>query len=260
MKISATPKFEPCPEYQGRAVCVDVTTPKAVNTDFGPKNVFKIVFEIDEVRNVKIDGKDTTQRWAVWSRGFTETLGERSALRAFLKQWFGRDLTQEELAGFETETLIGRPAFLVVTHTQEGTETYANIAAITPDKSGNPLQPSGQFVRQKDRDAKKDTTHRQTTTQAPAGSTSLPGTGPSHSAAEPVTSWTATKVHIGRFKGSEIRELSTESIEALVTHWLPTAKANAKPTADDRRLMAALDAYIAQKPAPPAPETDEVPY
>lgn len=260
MKITATPKFEPCPEYHGRAVCVDVTEPKQIQTEFGPKNVFRIVFEIDLERNVKIDGKDEVQRWAVWSRGFTESLGERAALRKFLKDWFGRDLNAEELAGFETENLIGKPAFLIISHTTEGNEAYANIHAITPDKSGNPLQPSGKFIRKKDRDAKKDVGHRQT--QSPASSTSpLPGSGPAAGSNQPPSSWTATKVHVGRFKGTELRELAPDSIDALVTHWLPTAKANPKATADDRRLVAALETYVEQKTAAaPEPEPDEVPY
>ena len=34
-------------------------------------------------------------------------------------------------------------------------------------------------------------------------------------------------------------------VGALIQNWLPTAKANAKPTADDKRLIAALEAWQA---------------
>ena len=34
--------FEPCPEYTGRAVCVDITPLKAYETQYGTKQKFKI--------------------------------------------------------------------------------------------------------------------------------------------------------------------------------------------------------------------------
>jgi hypothetical protein len=33
-------------------------------------------------------------------------------------------------------------------------------------------------------------------------------------------------------------------VQALCEKWLPTAKVNAKPTADDKRLIAALDWWL----------------
>jgi len=67
----------------------------------------------------------------------------------------------------------------------------------------------------------------------------------------------ATKIHVGKCKGLEVRDLSPEQVGALIGHWLPAAKANAKPSADDRRLIAALEAWqAAQKPV----EDDNVPY
>jgi hypothetical protein len=110
MKIkSNSSNFEPCPEYTGRAVCVDVTPLKKQQSDYGEREVFKIVFEVDATRP---DGS----RFLVWSRNFTPTLNEKSNLRKFLKGWLGRDLTKEELDGFDTESLIGKPANMVVVH------------------------------------------------------------------------------------------------------------------------------------------------
>ena len=57
----------------------------------------------------------------------------------------------------------------------------------------------------------------------------------------------ATKIHVGRCKGLELRDLAPEQVQALVEKWLPTAKANAKPTADDRRLVAALEWWVAAR-------------
>lgn len=244
IKGNANKSFEPCPEYTGRAVCVDVTDLKPVNTEYGPKDVFRIVFEVDLQQTLKVDGKEEKRPWCVWSRGFTPNLGDKAALRKFLIGWFGRDLTEAEVTMFETESLIGKPAFLVITHTTKGDEVYANIASCTPDRSVTPLVPSGKFVRQKDRQKQSgigkpgDASYRRTETPAVS-------TAPE----DPQASYLTTKVHVGRFKGTELRELAKDSVENLVRHWLPVVRQNPKPTADDRRLMAALEWFAAQQEA-----------
>ena len=83
----------------------------------------------------------------MWSQNFTPSLNEKANFRKFLRAWFGRDLTESELAEFDTETLIGKPAQLVVVQEHKDGETYANIVACTPDKSGAPLKPSRQIRR-----------------------------------------------------------------------------------------------------------------
>jgi hypothetical protein len=47
-------------------------------------------------------------------------------------------------------------------------------------------------------------------------------------------------VHVGRHTGSDLGELDRESVEALVTKWLPTALEMDKPLKADRELIAAL--------------------
>src|SRR5947208_2168463 len=144
MKIKESSNFEPSPEYTGKAVCVDVTPLRKQQSQYGERNVFKIVFEVDAE-------KEDGTRYSVWSTNFTPTLNEKSSLRKFLRGWFGRDLSKAELEDFDTETLIGKPAQLVVVHQHKDSEVYANIAACTPDKSAEPLKASGKFIRGKDR-------------------------------------------------------------------------------------------------------------
>jgi hypothetical protein len=64
------------------------------------------------------------------------------------------------------------------------------------------------------------------------------------------------KVHVGKYTGIELRELNPEAVQTLAEKWLPTAKANAKPTADDRRLIAALEWWAQEKEK----ANDNVPY
>ncbi len=224
--------FEPHPEYTGRAVCVDVTEPKKVITSFGEKEKFKLVFETEETTP---DGDPC----AVWSSGFSLSLHEKSGFRRFLKGWFGRDLTNAELEEFDPETLIGQPAFIVVVHEHKDNETYANIASCTAHKIGQPMKPSGKFKRQKDREAQKtDSTYRKT--EAPAGAPPRDDK-PQGDDLHPLV-----KVHVGNHKEIELRELPEESVKKLIDNWLPGARKNAKPSADDRRLIAALEWFEAQ--------------
>jgi hypothetical protein len=234
--------FDPCPEFTGKAVCVDVTPLRKQQSQYGERDVFKIVFEVDAT-------KEDGNRPCVWSHNFTPSLNEKANFRKFLRAWFGRDLMESEMAEFDTETLIGKPAQLVVVHEHKEGQVYANIAACTPDKSGTPLKSSGKFIRRKDRE------------EAPSnGAGATAGSG-GYRRAEGVggggaTDHGAVKVHVGKYSGIELRDLNLEAVQALAEKWLPTAKANAKPSADDKRLVAALEWWQAKQEK----ENDNVPY
>ena len=238
MKLTKnTKEFELHPEHSGPAVCVDVTTPKKVDTAYGPKEKFSIVFETEALRE---DGT----RFAVWATGFTPSLHEKASLRKFLKSWFGRDLTAAEQSEFDTELLIGRPAQITVVHNDsEDGRTFANVALIRPDKSAQPLKPSGKFVRQKDRNKDGDSNYA----RVPSGD----------DADTQVTDWRRVRVHIGKHRGVEICDLDAEAIRNLCERWLPEAKALPKPKADDKRLIAALEkAAVALGITQPVTEDD----
>jgi len=240
MKINTNnSKFESCPEFTGRAVCVDVTPLRKRQGQYGEQEVFKVVFEVDM-------DKEDGARYCVWSRNFTPTLNEKANFRKFLRGWFGRDMMESELRDFETDSLIGKPAQVVVVHEFKDGETYANIAACTPHRNGEALAASGKYVRVKDRPAKDG---------AEAG-----GGGDGYRRAEQAPADAddlgATKIHVGRCKGLELRDLAPEQVQAIIDKWLPEARANAKPSADDRRLIAALEWWAAKQEQ----ENDNVPY
>ena len=203
----------------------------------------KLVFEVDH-------DKEEGGRFCVWSHNFTPSLNEKANFRKFLRAWFGRDLMESEMAEFDTETLIGKPAQLVVVHEHKDGQVYANIAACTPDKSGAPLTASGKFTRRKDRQGG----------DAGDGGQNGNGGGGYRRAQAPGgaggTDHGAVKVHVGKYSGIELRDLNPEAVQALVEKWLPTAKANAKPTADDKRLIAALEWWAAEREK----ATDDVQY
>lgn len=225
-------EFAPCPEYTGRAVCVDVTPLKEYETQYGVKQKFKFAFEID----LQDDSRDPVQPWVVFTKPMVPSLHEKAALTAFLKDWFGRKLTDKETASLDLDSLIGKPANLVIAHeqSQDGTRTYANIKLIMAHKAGEPLQPSGLWKRLQDRPSKEDGAAGG---QAPKDSSYRKTSGaPGADDNDP----SKTKVHVGKHKGIELRELTEEAIGALIENWLPQAKGSQKQSADDKRLITAL--------------------
>lgn len=237
MKLSASGSnspFEAHPEYDGQAVCVDVTPLKKTQSTYGERETIRIVFETKELRQ---EGKP----YLLFSRSFTPSLHEKAALRAFLKQWFGRDLTTAEQNEFDTESLIGRAARVSVVHNEYNGTVYANIGLIRPDKSGEPLKPSGKYVRQKDRQS-NDEKFR-----------------PASNSGEASSDWRRVKVHVGRHTGIDLGELDRESVEALLTKWLPTALEMEKPLKADRELIAALQ-QAKQALSSQDDEEDSIPF
>ena len=259
MIISATggkKDFAPCPEFSGRAVCVDVTPLKEYETEYGVKQKFKFAFEIE----LQDDSREPVQPWVVFTKPMVPSLHEKAALTKFLKDWFGRKLTDQENKSLDLESLIGRPASLVIGHEQsaDGSKTYANIKLIMAHKAGEPLAASGLWVRLQDRPAKD------------GDSKAAPATGDSSfrktsGGGQPATDDPSkVKVHVGKHKGIELRELTEESITSLIEHWLPKARAEVKQTADDKRLINGLTWYQAKfKAAEEAQvklEEDDLPY
>jgi len=233
MKLSEkkSGNFEPHPEGTYRAVCVDVTPLVKQVSQFGEREIFRLVFETDAEEDA--DGRTR----CVWSRGFTPSLNEKANFRKFLRQWMGRDLTPAELAEYDTESLIGQPGQVVITH-EQGSDgnIYSNIVACTPCKK-DPLAPSGKFTRKKDKEERgEEAQHR--AAAKPTGGTDA---GEAVDSTQAGSDWTKVKVHVGKHQGLELRDMDQQAIEKLIANWLPTAKANAKATAADKRLVAALE-------------------
>jgi hypothetical protein len=220
--------FVPHPETDGtvKAVIVDVTPLKKVQSEYGEREVFRLVYET-EVKD------DEGKRFCVWSRPYTPSLNEKANLRKDLKRLLGRDLTAQELDEFDTECLIGMGAKLIVSH-EEGKDNkpYATLSFIGPDKE-KPLKPSGKYTRVCDRPEKGGE-------GAAGGDSASYRSSPKAGDDEGRADWQKCKVHVGKHAGVDLGDLDAEAVQALIDNWLPKAKANAKPKADDKRLMAAL--------------------
>lgn len=240
MKLSEkkTEEFTPHPETKNtvKAVIVDVTPTETKQSEYGEREVFRLVYE-SEVTD------DEGKRFCMWSRPYTPSLNEKANFRKDLKKILGRDLTATELDEFDTEGLLGKGVKMIVQH-EEGKDgkTYSQISFIAPDKD-EPLKPSGKYTRKKDREQ-----------QGGAGGDQA-GYRKAPAAAEGAArdDWQKCKVHVGKHAGVDLGDLDQEAVEALVEKWLPQAKAQAKPKADDKRLIAALET-VAELLKAPEPE------
>lgn len=205
--------FTPHPETDGpiKAVLVDITEPKKRMTQYGEKDEFRLVFETEAI------DEDNDRRFCIWSRGYTPSLNEKSALRKDLKKMMGRDLTANELDEFDLEDLIGHGIKLIIQHEHKDDKTYANISFMAPDKD-KALKASGKYIRIRDREAD--------------------GAKPPAPEAESPTGWASIVVHIGKYKGKSLGSVDEAGVTALIENWLPKAVAGGK--ADDAALIAGL--------------------
>jgi hypothetical protein len=233
--------FTPCPEYTGRAVCIDITPLKAYETEYGSKQKFKIAFEIDMLDK----SRNPVQPWVIMTAPMTASLHEKGSLTKFLKDWHGRALTAEETVSLDLDTLIGRPATLVIAHelSQDGSKTYSNIKLIMPHKSGEPLKPSGLWVRMQDRPPKDDDKVKIVTpaTAAPVKIGDI-------------------KVHVGKFRGIALSELTNEAVRGLAERWLPKAKVNSGKSPEDILLIGAVTQRMEEINAQEDPTDSDIPF
>lgn len=150
--------FKPAPEGLHPAVCVDVwdiwTEQRREDWGGGLQDKTRIVWQIDRTYTDD-NGKE---RIFEVSQMYTASLHEKAKLRQHLESWRGRKFTDEELEGFELEKLIGINCQVQVIHniSSQG-DTFANVQTIVPALKGRePLRPSPDFVRRKDRKTDED--------------------------------------------------------------------------------------------------------
>jgi len=234
--------FIPCPEYTGRAVCVDITPLKAYETEYGTKQKFKIAFELDMIDKTR----NPVQPWVVMTAPMTASLHEKAGLTKFLRDWHGRALTAEETTSLDLDSLIGRPATVVIVHeqSQDGTKTFSNIKLIMAHKSGEPLKPSGLWIRMEDRPPKEDDDKVKTVVPATATTVKI----------------SDVKVHVGKFKGVPLSELTDDAVRGLAEHWLPKAKVSPGKTPEDIYLIAAVTKRIDEINAQEDPTDSDIPF
>jgi hypothetical protein len=118
--------FTPAPAGTHCAVCCDVVDLGEIQVSFQNKTKRQhkcaLVWQISELMQ---DGRPFIVR-----RQYTLSLHERSSLRRDLEAWRCRPFTDEELQGFDLESLIGIPCLLNVVQERRDGTTYANVSNV----------------------------------------------------------------------------------------------------------------------------------
>lgn len=64
------------------------------------------------------------------SRFYTASLGEKANLRKDLENWRGRAFTEQELLGFESKNILGKPCMLSIIHNDKGKARVSAVMAL----------------------------------------------------------------------------------------------------------------------------------
>jgi hypothetical protein len=70
----------------------------------------------------------------------------------------------------------------------------------------------------------------------------------------------ATQVHVGKFKGVPISELTDDAVRGLAERWLPKAKISPGKTQEDIQLIAAITKRIDEINAQEDPTDSDIPF
>jgi hypothetical protein len=101
-------------------------------------NKVRITWELPT--ELKVFKEENGEQPHVISKEFTLSMHEKATLRNYLKNWRGKDFSEEEAKSFDIEKLIGAPCMLNITHkkSKDGTKTYAEIGSISTMPKGFP--------------------------------------------------------------------------------------------------------------------------
>ena len=130
------------------AVLVDVIDKGLQTWDVRGKSVqapkVRLLWEVEE--------KTSGGKPMMAAKSYTKSLAPNSNLRAMLRSWLGREMSEQELNNFDTDDLIGRPAqVLVVSYVKDG-ESRVYVKEVRKPLEDKQLKPSGEFIQMKDRD------------------------------------------------------------------------------------------------------------
>jgi hypothetical protein len=99
-------------------------------------NKVRITWELPT--ELKVFKEENGEQPCVISKEFTLSLHEKATLRNFLKNWRGKDFTDEEAKSFDIEKLVGAPCMLNITHKtkKDGSGVYAEIGSVSTMPKG----------------------------------------------------------------------------------------------------------------------------
>jgi len=139
---SEKPKFDPTPAGIHQAVfqsIVDLGTHVPDNPKYAKSRKIYITWEL--VHETYQDKEGNTRRRKI-GKEYSLSFGKKANLRAMLNSCRGRDLSEEELKSFNTDSLLGLNCQLNVVHrpkVKDPSSVYAAVQTVVPLSKGVPL-------------------------------------------------------------------------------------------------------------------------
>jgi len=118
---------QPAPEGTHMCICIGVIDLGTQPSQWGPRRQVAISFEL-------IDLGLSESRPFVISRVFTNSLHEKSSLRAILESWIGSQAIARE--DFSLAEIVGKPAMITVIHRHRLNRTFSEIATVSAVPQG----------------------------------------------------------------------------------------------------------------------------
>jgi hypothetical protein len=137
---SGSTNFEPIAQGNYPARCYSMvhvgTIEENILGETKKLNKVRITWELPT--ELKVFKEENGEQPCVISKEFTLSLHEKATLRNFLKNWRGKDFTDEEAKAFDIEKLIGAPCMLNITHKpkKDGSGVYAEIGSVSAMPKG----------------------------------------------------------------------------------------------------------------------------
>ncbi len=134
-------EFEQCPAGTHVAVCTGLIDLGTRHEEYQGKPVSRnqVVIRWETPDELMEDGQPF-----IVSSFYTNSLSEKSKMKPMLEAWRGKQFTEEELAGFDLQNILGAPCMLNVTHNDKG---KARVSAVMALPKGTPKpKPAGKCV------------------------------------------------------------------------------------------------------------------
>lgn len=124
--------FELPPEGMHLARCIKIidlgTQEQKFKDEVKHQHQILVMFELPKVM-IEIDGEKKPQ---AISKKYNLTFSQKATFRKDLESWYGKKFNDKQIAeseGFDPSKILGKPATLTISHSEDG--RYANISAIT---------------------------------------------------------------------------------------------------------------------------------
>ncbi|MDR2219762.1 MAG: hypothetical protein LBE24_04185 [Methylobacillus sp.] len=123
--------FEQAPIGSHVARCIRVIDIGTQKSEYqGQVNIRRQVIIVWELPDEKMTEGDHAGKPFIVSKFYTASLSEKANLRKDLANWRGRDFTNEELSGFDSKNILGKPCMVSIIHNEQSKARVAGVMAM----------------------------------------------------------------------------------------------------------------------------------